>query len=354
MKAPKGDQFLPNISTDELEVLLKKETDQKVVDRLSAYVARRNNNSISAIGKSLSIPSSTIYGWLARAEDWLDRIRNTSGTVPADAEGGANDDNGDAVRPEQFTNPVQQPAYVDEKRRSLAMLFDGDNISPKAVKDIIDEASRHGYLRIRRVYGDWANPNMASWKEAANLNAILPIQQFNISGKNSTDGALIIDAMDMLYADKVDGFCIVSSDSDYTRLALKLREHGKFVLGIGERKTHQSLVKACHRFTHIDTIAPDSVRSNAKAPPLRIPGGRTKWVDLAKKAVDESSGENEWALLTDVGNRLRILDPAFDQRTYGFEKLSMLFKSEPNRFELKDNTVGGVFSGHLVRLKPGK
>ena len=354
MKAPKGDQFLPNISTDELEALLKNETDQKIVDRLSAYVARRNNNSISAIGKSLSIPSSTIYGWLARAEDLLDRLRDTGGTEFTDSEGGANDDNGDAVRPEQFTNPVQQPAYVDEKRRSLAMLFDGDNISPKAVKDIIDEASRHGYLRIRRVYGDWANPNMASWKDAANLNAILPVQQFNISGKNSTDGALIIDAMDMLYADKVDGFCIVSSDSDYTRLALKLREHGKFVLGVGERKTHQSLVKACHLFTHIDTIAPDSVRSNSKAPPLRIPGGRAKWVDLAKKAVDESSGENEWAFLTEVGIRLRVLDPAFDQRTYGFKKLSMLFKSEPNRFELKDNTVGGVFSGHLVRLKPGK
>lgn len=194
MKVPRGDQFLPNISTDELEALLKKETDQKVVNRLSAYVARRNNDSVSAIGISLSMPSSTIYGWLARAEDWLDRLRNTEGIMLADAEGVA-DNNGsidDVTHPKQFTNPVQQSSHTNEEQRSLAVLFDGDNISPRAVKDIIDEASRHGYLRIRRVYGDWAKPNMASWKEAANLNAILPVQQFNIGGKNSTDGALII------------------------------------------------------------------------------------------------------------------------------------------------------------------
>lgn len=242
---------------------------------------------------------------------------------------------------------------MDEKTRSLAVLFDGDNVSQEAAKAVIDEASKHGYLKIRRVYGDWSAGNLAGWKKASELNAIMRIQQDRISGKNSTDGALIMDAMRMLYTEDVDGFCIVSSDGDYTRLALELREKGKYVLGMGERKTPQSLVNACHMFTHMETIAP-----TAGAPPGTVAADpaptAAELTERIRKAVDELSGEDEWARLADVGNRLRALDPSFDPRTYGFEKLHLLIRSKPDKFELKDNTVGGVFSGHLIRLKPDK
>ena len=227
---------------------------------------------------------------------------------------------------------------MDEEPRSLAMLIDGDNIAHSQIKTIIDEASRHGKLKICRVYGDWTKPNLAEWKEAANLNAIRQVQQANYTkGKNSTDGALIIDAMRMLYEGKVDGFCIVSSDGDYTGLAIELHEQGKFVLGIGNKKTPPSLVNACDQFTHIETITAEGSKRN------------TEWVEFVAKAIGEA--DDAWVLLTDVGQRLRAVNRAFDSREYGFQSLSLLVKSRPDKFILEDHEVAGKLSGHRVRLK---
>ncbi|MDE0265428.1 MAG: NYN domain-containing protein [Thaumarchaeota archaeon] len=248
---------------------------------------------------------------------------------------------------------------MDEKSRSLAILVDGDNISHNVIKDIIDEASTHGNPKIRRVYGDWTKSNLTEWKEAANRNAILQIQQSNYtSGKNSTDGALIIDAMRMLYEGKVDGFCIVSSDSDYTRLAIELREQGKFVLGIGNTGTPQSLVNACNRFTYIETIT-----ANGGVQPVgRLPSVKTvsaqgskhshEWVGMVTKAIKELSGDDDtWVLLANVGNRLRAINPAFDPREYGYVNLHSLIESHPDKFLLEGHEIAGELSGHKVRLK---
>ena len=244
---------------------------------------------------------------------------------------------------------------MDTESFSFAMLVDGDNISHNAIKAIIDEASTYGNLKIRRVYGDWTNQNLANWKEAANLNAIQQVQQSNYtSGKNSTDGALIIDAMDMLYTDNVDGFCIVSSDSDYTRLAIKLREHDKFVLGIGEKKTPQSLVNACRRFTYIETIVSGGTLPDTGAASGQDSNHRTEWMAQVTKAIEELSEEDEWVLLSMVGQRLQAINPAFDTRAYGFKNMHSLIESEPDKFELKTNEHDGIVSGHLVRLKPDK
>ena len=260
---------------------------------------------------------------------------------------------------------------MDGESRSLAMLVDGDNISHKTIKAIIDEASRHGNLKIRRVYGDWSNHCLAQWKEAANLNAVLQIQQSNYtSGKNSTDGALIIDAMRMLHEEKVDGFCIVSSDSDYTRLAIELHEHGKFVHGIGSKQTPSSLVSACDLFTYIETItasnepsgtvsasASASISASASAS-TKDSDHNTEWVDVVTKAIEELAGDDAvWVLLADVGHRLRAINPAFDPRAYGFKNLHSLVGSKPGKFVLEVHELAGKSSGHKVRLKseePGK
>ena len=244
---------------------------------------------------------------------------------------------------------------MEKESLSLAMLVDGDNVAHSAIKAIIDEASKHGNLKIRRVYGDWTKSNLKKWKDVANLNAILQVQQSNYtSGKNSTDGALIIDAMDMLYTDNLDGFCIVSSDSDYTRLAIKLRERDKRVLGIGRKTTPPSLVNACHVFTYIETITGVDVPLGAEVTSDQDSGHSSDWVEQMAKAIGESSGEDEWVLLSAVGHRLRATNPAFDERAYQFNNLHSLIESEPDRFDIKTNELNGVVSGHLVRLKPEK
>ena len=244
---------------------------------------------------------------------------------------------------------------MDKESLSLAMLIDGDNVSHNAIKAIIDEASKYGNLKIRRVYGDWTKSNLAKWKEAANLNAIQQIQQSNYtSGKNSTDGALIIDAMDMLYTDNVDGFCIVSSDSDYTRLAIKLRECDKFVLGIGSENTPKSLVNACRRFTHIETITDGGAPSGTEVASGQDSKHRAEWIAQVTKSIEESSGEDEWVLLTTVRQLIQAINPAFDTRTHGFKNMHLLIESEPGKFDIIANEQDGVVSGHLVRLKLDK
>lgn len=257
---------------------------------------------------------------------------------------------------------------MGEESRSLAVLVDGDNISHNQIKAIMDEASRHGNLKIRRVYGDWTKSRLKKWKEAANLNAIRQVQQSNYTkGKNSTDGALIIDAMDMLYMEKVDGFCIVSSDSDYTGLAITLHEHGKFVHGIGNKQTPLSLVNACDLFTYVETITAENEPSSAASASSSVsisasasasvkdPNRNAEWVDMVTKAIEELAGDDAgWVLLANVGHRLRAINPAFDPRAYGFRSLHSLIRSEPDMFVLKIHDLDGVFSGHEVRLQSEK
>ena len=242
----------------------------------------------------------------------------------------------------------------DENRR-LAMLIDGDNVQSSLIKEIIAEASRYGLVSIKRIYGDWTTDNMKSWKETLHTHAVQPIQQFRYTvGKNATDSALIIDAMDILYDGIVSGFCLVSSDSDFTRLATRIREKGLFVMGIGHETTPKAFVNACDVFTYTENLAP---AANTKQPE-KISQQTTKKeisspvpLPLFKSAFDMAADEDGWALLATMGEKLRQLDPSFDSRTYGFSRLSQLIKSLSEEFEIKEKRKEGGTSVIHVRQK---
>jgi uncharacterized LabA/DUF88 family protein len=211
--------------------------------------------------------------------------------------------------------------FQDENRR-LAMLIDGDNIQSSLIKEIIAETSRYGLISIKRIYGDWTADNMKSWKEVLQTHAVQPIQQFRYTiGKNATDSSLIIDAMDIAYEGVVNGFCLVSSDSDFTRLATRIREKGLFVMGIGRETTPKAFVNACDVFTFTENLAPEP---NTEHPDKKVTKPVEKKMPISanplpiiKKALDMSAGEDGWALLASIGGKLRQLDPSFDPRTYG-------------------------------------
>lgn len=225
----------------------------------------------------------------------------------------------------------------DEGSRPLAFLVDGDNASFKLIGDMLDEASKHGSVRVRRVYGDWTSKYMENWKKALHEHALSPIQQFpNIRGKNATDSALIIDAMDLLHAGIVQGFCIVSSDSDYTRLATRIREDGLFVMAIGEKKTPDALMKACDVFVLTDNLEPRK-GSKGKAGVPR---------ELILKAFDNVEDEDGYAAMASLGQALLKIDPSFDPRTYGKSKLVSLIESLPGDFKIErrgNPVTGAVF-----------
>ena len=210
---------------------------------------------------------------------------------------------------------------------TLAVLIDADNANPAIVTGLIDEVAKLGRATVRRIYGDWTTPNLGSWKTVLLEHSITPIQQFAYTrGKNATDSTLIIDAMDLLYAGNVDGFCIVSSDSDFTRLASRLRESGKRVYGFGEQKTPRPFVAACDRFiyTEVFTRAPDEGTRRRSAQELQ----RDKeFVALVGSAIDAASDDSGWAHLGAVGTSLTKQAPDFDSRTYGYSKLSDLLES---------------------------
>ncbi|MFH1088092.1 MAG: NYN domain-containing protein [Chloroflexota bacterium] len=239
----------------------------------------------------------------------------------------------------------------------IAMLFDGDNAQASLLEEMIAEAGKYGLVTIRRIYGDWTTTNMNSWKEGLNIHAIQPVQQFRYTvGKNATDSSMIIDAMDILYEGTVNGFCLVSSDSDYTRLATRIREKGLFVMGIGERQTPKAFVNACQVFVYTENLLPDKgPRMNARRLKHKDVTGASlpDPLPLLKNAVDGSLQEDGWAHLGAVGSRLRQLDPGFDARTYGYKQLSQLFRSRPKEFELREeNTQGGttqIFIRHQDR-----
>ncbi|MBT3318317.1 MAG: NYN domain-containing protein [Clostridia bacterium] len=211
--------------------------------------------------------------------------------------------------------------------KTLAVLIDADNVSDKFIKFILDEISNHGTPTIKRIYGDWTKPQMASWKTVLLENSITPIQQYSYTtGKNATDAALIIDAMDILYSGSVEGFCIVSSDSDFTKLAARLRESGMYVLGMGEKKTPTPFISACEQFKYLEVLAgaanPKKETEGTKQQSKANMAGRVKIVKTIKAIVDESSDDDGWAYLGEVGKRLNKRFPDFDTRNYGYNKLT--------------------------------
>jgi uncharacterized LabA/DUF88 family protein len=224
----------------------------------------------------------------------------------------------------------------------FAVLIDGDNAQASLLPQILAEVSKVGLITIKRIYGDWTTTNMNSWKDSLHKYAIQPIQQFRFTiGKNATDSAMIIDAMDLLHSNDIRGFCIVSSDSDYTRLATRIREDGLFVIGVGEQKTPKAFVNACNQFIYSenlsDTQAPKKTRSRWK----KKEGPQEQDIDnplpLLIQGFEMAAKEEEWTYLASMGNSLRQLDPAFDPRTYGHQKLQSLLKDYPEIFILKQD-----------------
>lgn len=244
--------------------------------------------------------------------------------------------------------PMHGDGTAGSESRQLAVLIDGDNAQPSLIGHVLEEAAKHGTVTIRRVYGDWTAPQMSGWREVLHAHALSPVQQFNYTvGKNSTDGALIIDTMDILHSGKVGGICIVSSDSDYTSLARRVRENGVRVIGMGKSTTPASFKKACDIFTHTENLAQQEAVAD---PPDDSPG----WRELVRKAVELMAQLDDWALLADVGNSLRSTDPAFDPRTYGHRKLLSLIESDPQMFETRMHLADDKPPVYHVRIRgPG-
>lgn len=222
---------------------------------------------------------------------------------------------------------------------NLAVLIDGDNIPSAYVEEMMEEIAKYGNPTIKRIYGDWTKPNLSKWKNVLLENAIAPIQQYGYtSGKNATDSAMIIDAMDILYSDKVQGFCIVSSDSDFTKLATRLREAGMQVIGIGEKKTPNPFIVACDKFVYIEVLKKQS--SNKKPASEKdelkedIDKVTPKLIKLISMTISDLSDEDGWAFLGDVGGLLQKRQPSFDPRNYGFDKLTPFIDSIGN-FEVE-------------------
>jgi len=245
---------------------------------------------------------------------------------------------------------------IDNKHKRIALLIDGDNAQPSLIAQILAEAGKYGSVTIRRIYGDWTKANMSGWKDTLNNYAIQPIQQFRYTvGKNATDSAMIIDAMDILHSDLVDGFCIVSSDSDYTRLATRIRETGIFVMGVGKSTTPKAFVNACNVFIYTENLTTE-VKPAEKKPKQKGVEEKKKSVEktdpvpLLTKAIEMAMQEDGWANLATTGFYLHQLDPGFDPRTYGFKQLSSLFKSFPDKFELKFQNDTGITTV-FVKLK---
>ena len=269
----------------------------------------------------------------------------------------------------------------------LAVLIDADNVPRKSIKAVMEEIAVYGTPTIKRIYGDWTSPNLNGWKAPLLENAIVPIQQYGYTtGKNSTDSAMIIDAMDVLYAGNVDGFCLVSSDSDFTRLAIRLREAGMKVYGFGEKKTPSPFIVACDKFIYIEIIfkkaAPPPKKPSAKqtaqeqpAPPA-LPQGAAKEapetppappvkaakppaaapadvIELIAQTIDDVGDDEGWAYLGEVGGLIQKKKPDFDSRNYGFKKLTSLIES-CDAFEVDFRQNVQPSNGKLIYIRNKK
>jgi hypothetical protein len=261
----------------------------------------------------------------------------------------------------------------DTKELKLAVLIDADNVPYSNVKGMMEEIAKYGTPTTKRIYADWTKPNANGWKSVLLEHAITPIQQYSYtSGKNSSDSALIIDAMDLLYSYKVDGFCIVSSDSDFTRLAIRLRESGMKVIGIGEKKTPNSFIVACDRFIYIEVLdgaikkTPKSSLEEETKKNLEKTTNKaiekitqkplnkidTQTVTLIEDTIDAIGDEDGWAFLGDVGNLIVKKKPEFDPRNYGFSKLTPLLKSLSDIVEIDERESEKKGIKHVyVRLR---
>lgn len=211
------------------------------------------------------------------------------------------------------------------KQEKLAVLIDADNIKPSIIDSLLAEIAKYGVASVKRIYGDWTDPRLKTWKEVLNNYAIIPIQQFSYTtGKNATDSAMIIDAMDLLYTKNFTGFCLVSSDSDFTRLASRIREEGLKVYGFGEKKTPEAFTAACDKFIYVEILEEKEEKEQKTEYELR---SNTKLVRLLRNAIESSADESGWAPLSDVGNYIAKKSPKFDPRNYGYDKLSDLFRA---------------------------
>lgn len=261
----------------------------------------------------------------------------------------------------------------------IAVLIDADNVPYAHVKGMLEEISRYGTPTIKRIYGDWTSSNLSGWKKVLLENAIIPIQQYGYTvGKNSTDSAMIIDAMDILYTGQVNGFCLVSSDSDFTRLAMRLREAGMRVLGMGEKKTPTPFIAACDRFIYLEILNAEKEdqkeeqreenknegrsvrrRSRPKAAAVdntasesgeaeRAKIGRVdaSLIKLIASSVDDIADENGWAFLGDVGNLIQKKQPSFDSRNYGYRKLTQLIQAT-GKFEIDQRETANNHIKHV-------
>ncbi len=229
-------------------------------------------------------------------------------------------------KPNFFNLLSQTPQPQMQKK--LAVLIDAENISPDDIKLILDEIAKYGVASIKRIYGDWTTPQMNTWKSLLPKFALQPIHQFTyVAGKNSSDFALVVDVMDILYNTPVDGFCIVSSDSDYTKLAVRVRESGKIVYGFGEEKTPEAFRQACDVFVLIENLKEIQKNVEELKEQMKKEVEKRELVDFLKKAVTDVAGEDGWANLPDVGNVIRNRRPDFDYRAYSSKRLSDLLEA---------------------------
>jgi hypothetical protein len=264
--------------------------------------------------------------------------------------------------PSSDSSTVGNP--FEDAERPLALLIDGDNATAALVGKVLEETSKYGIAIIRRVYGDWTSPQLGSWKQVLQGHALSPSQQFsNVSGKNATDSSLIVEAMDILHGGRVRGFCIVSSDSDYTRLATRVREQGMFVMGVGRANTPAAFRNACHVFVALENLSgtgggpiqsevervEDAVRAGKPqekvSPPLRRPPALlakkpapAEALDILGRGYETVAREDGRAHLGTLGAALLKLDPAFDPRTFGYTRLLQLIQALPQEFEIQRPT----------------
>jgi len=250
------------------------------------------------------------------------------------------------------------------KEVRIAVLIDADNIPSANIKEMMEEIAKYGTPTFKRIYGDWTQPNLGGWKRVLLENAITPIQQYGYTkGKNSTDSNMIIDAMDILYSEKVDGFCIVSSDSDFTRLATRLREAGMLVIGLGEKKTPNPFIVACDKFIYLEILKmPEDVveekeSGNKQQKKAKIQKQETLQklgndsIQLISTSITSLGDDSGWAFLGDVGNLILKKQPSFDPRNFGFVKLAPLIKSI-GKFEIDERETDNKSIKHVyVRLK---
>ncbi|HEY0198812.1 MAG TPA: NYN domain-containing protein [Rhodanobacter sp.] len=234
----------------------------------------------------------------------------------------------------------------------LAVLIDADNARPAIVEGLLAEIAKYGTAHVKRIYGDWTKPDLNGWKEVLLRHSIQPMQQFRYTvGKNATDSAMIIDAMDLLYAERFDGFCIVSSDSDFTRLASRIRESGRIVYGFGEKKTPEPFRTACDKFIYTEVLAgaTEAETSAASKPrPAKELRGDTKLLNLLRNAIEAASDDTGWAGLGAIGSIVNKQSPDFDSRNYGYAKLSGLIKGI-GLFNTEERHIG---NGKHIYVRP--